>query len=1779
VPRSLGDAWISIHPDTGGFRALLDAQIKAATAALRPAVSVRLTASTSGALASVVNLQARMTALSKTLASVKIGADDKAALATVAGLQAKLLALVKTVSAIALDADTSKIDAQIAALQAKLAALNLQASNEKLDFDDAAAVAKIAALKLQAATLGQRLASLAKLGITSGTLWDAWSKRLDAINAQVVVLESNLENLRIGANTAAVTAAIASVTAEIDVLKAKAADIALGVDVGGIAKANVALLGLEAAAKDVGLSARQGSAGMALLNRAAAGGWGIFGVLGTRIALFGGLLRGVLPQMLLEVSVWHLLADVAVEVIAVWGGAAIALGAFAIAGSDAAKEVYQRMKDIHTAADATGQAIPPLTGALEQLHNAVRPQVYQLFGDALQIAGTHTGEFAQLAKGAGTVLDQLGGRLTAAITHGNAFNIFTQHAVSNLAGLGTSFGNVFGAIGNVISVVPGYAEVLLGLGVKITGLIESFTRGLEPVLKWGLAIHGAFIYIGLAITATVALAGPVGRLAVAFFGAAVNAGIYATGLAAVARTSGLAAAGLQLVSDVPIAVWVGLALAAIAGLVLAFKSASSATQGFDNSIQKTISNSNLAQTQGALSAAIGETAKQMGIAEIAVQGYQRQINNLNPVAAIANARGANDQLNTSLANAKGLVQGYGGELSYLTGQQKTYGDHLKQVAGITGSTASAIRILNAAGISQNQMLDQNTQDWYATTAQILGTIAAYKAMSGTAGQLNNDLDVLGRTATDQYVAVQNLNQAWGSFISDVTGTQTAFDTVALGVATLDANFQKAGGTGGVLTSRLGRLTLTGKLTGATMDGLSQASLDLNQAFSTQVSNTDKLFASWRTAGIANDVFIGGVKDAIAPLVKYAAGSQEATAQLVGLAQEAGYHGPVSMKALIQWLGNVSNATQKVKDITNQATTQEALLTGAMESQGTYIANTLIGDINNAILKYDGVQKAATDYGNAIAKSGTQSDAAATARKRLIQDLIASGTAAHDSTTQIAAMIAKILQIPLKKAIAIVLQMEGQGQIKITGTGLNTRTINTTTGTVYTLGGHTGGPPIAARGAYITSGTTPTADDVLVLASKGELVVPANIVKAGGVDHLRGMIPGFAAGGVTGTDNFVRATVNPSAVAIGTAEATFGADAAQAFAAAAIAAAQRQAAITAAAGAGGGGVSLAGLSASSGYQAFQVVAAKMGWDATQLAAWVNVEMREAGFCVTINHMILTKRGWLKHDEVIPGDETIGYNPETGKSEWTRVTHVWHYEDEPVVTYGNKYWQATFTPGHRWLTETRLRSRAHAGLSICPVCGFTGKTERLGIRNHMVRSHGWEKATPRAEEAWQQPELTPWNEFTGKERIILSCPADTGTGLPITDQEAALLAWIAGDGCVMENKPVRRKAPPVPPANWQEHTENAPFGLRRDGTPKKSAGGRPYKDLMRTSVPGTSGLSVTIAQSKSEHFAAIEEALAGIPGVGRYTQDRRGKSTGLSHGGTTRLVTHSWRLPAAYARDLLARAGHPKKDAFEQVTRMSASQRRAWLGAMIRAEGTVHVPEPGKPKDGRKTVIYQFEGRVADAIELAVYLEGYRPGRSVSQAGEVAIRPAVPHVGGPQRLSHSQDAGTAAVWCCTTELGSWTTRNESGMFLTGNSLTATNPTSGAYGMAQFILGPSEYAQYGGNATTYIGQAVAMANYIKSRYGTPAAAWSHEQALNWYDRGGVLPAGGIGVNTSGHAEMVTPASGPASLAATNMRLDKLCHQMDQLIRVTATTGPAVGHALAGTARRAASRGYYSG
>jgi len=830
-------------------------------------------------------------------------------------------------------------------------------------------------------------------------------------------------------------------------------------------------------------------------------GWGWLSLFTGKVALFGGLAT---------IGGLHLLADAIIEVLAVWIPATVAATAFGIAASDAVVAVVRHMTNLHTVMDATGKTIPPMTGHLEQLHKAVQPAVYQLFGDALTVMNDRTGLFATLAKGAATVLTQLGARMTVALTAGKGFGQFMSNAIPDLAKITDGFASLFGIIGNILHVVPGYAEYLLTFGTAFLKLAEYVSRVAEPFIGLGLAVHGFFVWAGLGATVAWALGKAIIFLGNTALGMAIkNIGIFLFTLGQIVIEFGLAegaafafAGVMEAISAVNPLLWVGAAIGGLAALVVWLSRSETAAQKWGDVLQKNIDNSaTVGQGITRLNEAVQQSAIRLTQAQRKLADTQKYTTEVNLHTGIQTkvVSAAYREQAQAVQDAQGQYTRFDQELQFTTGR-------MNGLAKAYGGQKNAMALVNAAGITEQEMQDKSAEGWAIITTQINSTIRGYKAMGQTGGTLGNDLSVLDRFVQDNYTAMQKLNQAWQQFTSDMTGTQSAFDTTAQGLQTLKTDMAATGKNAVTVRTSIGGLKDAFTFSHAAIDGLTKSDIALNQAFTEQIGNTSNLIATWRTAGISSNLFTTGVKDSIAPLLRYARGSQEATAQLIGLAEQAGYKGPIAMKNLVKWLGNTHDATAKVKAITNQATTQEALLSGAMEAQGTYIANTLIRDIQMAEMAYFGVTAKAKAYGTAIAQYGRNSVEAKTKADALIKSIIETGTRAHQSTGDMAALISKILHIPLSRAISIV--EKGVGSFTISGQG-------------GIFGGNKSNPSNtglfhlrpAARGAYINTGTTPTADDVLLRASKGELVVPTRLVNAGAVDHLRGLIPGFAAGGI------------------------------------------------------------------------------------------------------------------------------------------------------------------------------------------------------------------------------------------------------------------------------------------------------------------------------------------------------------------------------------------------------------------------------------------------------------------------------------------------------------------------------------------------------------------------------------------------------------------------------------------------------------------------------------------
>jgi hypothetical protein len=265
---------------------------------------------------------------------------------------------------------------------------------------------------------------------------------------------------------------------------------------------------------------------------------------------------------------------------------------------------------------------------------------------------------------------------------------------------------------------------------------------------------------------------------------------------------------------------------------------------------------------------------------------------------------------------------------------------------------------------------------------------------------------------------------------------------------------------------------------------------------------------------------------------------------------------------------------------------------------------------------------------------------------------------------------------------------------------------------------------------------------------------------------------------------------------------------------------------------------------------------------------------------------------------------------------------------------------------------------------------GKTTEGGLRIHLAKVHGIRGVGQSKSVYATEAEWIKTKNVASRDRLLLAAPADTGRGLHVTAQEAALLGWIAGDGCV------------------------SPATKRR-------------------------GLQVSIGQTKRKHFPAIEAALEGIP-HSRYEYPERTQSV-------------TWMVKPDYAKDLIARAGHPKHEAFRQVLAMYPEQRDAWLQAMTAAEG--HIDERGR------AVLHQTLGAIHDAIVLAFYLSGRRPRvlphtrNHERWTDSDAVSGNIPVVTGG--YLRKEGAGHGSAWSVSTELGTCTLEEDGHVFLTGNS----------------------------------------------------------------------------------------------------------------------------------------------
>ena len=440
---------------------------------------------------------------------------------------------------------------------------------------------------------------------------------------------------------------------------------------------------------------------------------------------------------------------------------------------------------------------------------------------------------------------------------------------------------------------------------------------------------------------------------------------------------------------------------------------------------------------------------------------------------------------------------------------------------------------------------QASDSFSVALAKVEGLVTGYKNLGIQGGVLGSSINAVTLASEQQQSQVQGLTQAWTNFIDLVTGGESSLVTV---VQQVQGTLAAAGGAATSLSVSNGKVTDSIKdasdaAGGAivNIDSLSTAGLALKSSFIQSVtamnSNLNSLLelstAGGQGAKGLQEVDQAG-KDYVASLLPVAKGSQDATTMLYALAQEAGYNGVDSFKALATWVGNIQNPMQQAENITNALTISAGNLAKDVQDLANAIQSDLTAAMATAIAGGNGTQKAFDNAAAAIKTAHGNMDDILPSMKTLgqavYQDLGGNINQTNNELTtfmeamdlspgEIKAILAKI-DGEFQQAIPpIMIQLESLQQYidQMHGTTLTITTQYITEGGGASMGINPAAPgvtPIPAKKAAggLIPGTG-SGDTVPALLTPGEAVVPKHLVSA--VAPFLGAhgVPGFASGGL------------------------------------------------------------------------------------------------------------------------------------------------------------------------------------------------------------------------------------------------------------------------------------------------------------------------------------------------------------------------------------------------------------------------------------------------------------------------------------------------------------------------------------------------------------------------------------------------------------------------------------------------------------------------------------------
>jgi hypothetical protein len=802
-------------------------------------------------------------------------------------------------------------------------------------------------------------------------------------------------------------------------------------------------------------------------------GWG-WGLLTGHVQLFGGALTQIgIPSIIATASGLHILTDGIIEIAATLIPAAIAFTAFGVGAIDTVMEITSHIQDLDKANDELGGTIYPLTGGFTKLAAAVQPEVYTLFGEGLIFINHNAGMFTTLAVGAGKVLDDLGARFVYATTQGKGFGTIMQHGVADLAGWGDLIGNIGGIIGALLNDMPGYAEVLLSLSDDVSGFAERLVMSSGTLIKWGIAAHGAILYGGLLGTAVTYVARQgftlLSNTAMAAAGGLETLGLEGTAVAGALRSTGVFAAGL---SALPWG-WIGIAVAGFIALDVALNSIKNQAQQFNANMQQMIQNAKLVQLPTLISTAQIATGQRyvdtMSQLNAAQDQYGRGVSRS---AALNEDQVVQYQSLTDNANA------YRQGMQQLDQQDNLVIGRIGQMATKFGGAASAMALMNAAGITSAQITSTNNQTWAEAVIEIQAQADAMRALFGDTGRYAAALNAL--SGPEQYLgdmlhSIQNVAAAQDAMIQNMTQGQTSLVAFEQGIAGIGTDAKKSG---------------------ASLNGLGANSLTLTGDFYNNFTAAQKVIDALEEQEASTGQLTTATATISGQMLTYAGSNVAARGTIVAMINDALGPGTVSLKTLNTWVKNNSTSLGGLNSIIEQSTIKAGQLSNVLQ-------NDLTAQFHADLLASSGATGQMKLFTQAIVDGGTNTQNFHNVRAQLIEDLIKTGLSATQAK-QYVNNLQNQIDAMHGKNVSIGVAAQGRWDIKEVA-GLNIGQMLSGIGSVSGAGA-SGGAKVPGYGG---------GDVWPYLLEGGEAVVSKD--KARKYSKLLAMmgVPGFSAGGVAG----------------------------------------------------------------------------------------------------------------------------------------------------------------------------------------------------------------------------------------------------------------------------------------------------------------------------------------------------------------------------------------------------------------------------------------------------------------------------------------------------------------------------------------------------------------------------------------------------------------------------------------------------------------------------------------